>query len=235
LRNYKVADLDKDEIISAIGSLGEQINKLEEAVRSVPGAFNSRAVESGYEIVCLSPGIELQLKSIRKVVTDLHEKVQPQLERSEFYYRHLVQERCGYDLFFNDKVTHLEDRFLHSCIDNICIYHNYKATNIEMHKQFNGFEFDCFVTCKTPGNELPRTLGIELKDNNVEKVSDQALKRKDHVNLQYIVLNCSPMWVNDNVDVLKKLKDAGVGLVSLITIEKTVYPVLMLSAKYRKD
>jgi hypothetical protein len=96
-------------------------------------------------------------------------------------------------------------------------------------KKVNGFEFDIFIvlTFKGEKKDTRRTIGIELKETDVEKVVRQAILRRNSVDYQYVALKDVSLL---NYRHLMILDLFGVGLI--FWSEKNRYAKLVVPSKY---
>ena len=94
--------------------------------------------------------------------------------------------------------------------------HQGKITNVKRHVRLEGFECDAVATLKL--QRVKRTIGFELKIDDLTKVIEQAFARKHLFDYMYAVCDIRlPLydvlsWLN-NVGLLKLIFDEGIGLI----------------------
>ena len=83
-------------------------------------------------------------------------------------------------------------------IEEISQEHSLEVKKIHknIYLNYNGktVEFDVLIEAETPTGRK-RWISVELKDNDVSKVINQAVVRRDFVDYSYIILNNNVKWI----------------------------------------
>jgi len=122
----------------------------------------------------------------------------------------------------------IEDRLLdETVLRTIERLHQGEIVNVKRHVRLEGLECDAVATLKL--QRVKRTIGFELKIDDLAKVIEQAFARKHLFDYMYAVCDIRlPLydvlsWLN-NVGLLKMIFDDGIGLIltgnSLLVVSK---------------
>ena len=124
---------------------------------------------------------------------------------------------------FKAEDLHVLAGWLQDIIRRHCGYINYIRVVVEHHRRLRGHEVDLLVTCwevDFEGNQRGRkkTILVELKENKLEEVLEQALARRPLADYVYAAVNLPAAdilsWMARH-GLAKDVLAAGVGVVSI--------------------
>jgi len=112
-----------------------------------------------------------------------------------------------------------EERLLGKIIAIIKKEHNFsKVLKVRLHSKIENFECDAIVYFESENEKTMRTLEIEFKEQNIQKLVSQLLDRRKYFNYQYGVIFFKPYLVVDYLiryDWLKVFYEKGIGIIAV--------------------
>jgi len=112
-----------------------------------------------------------------------------------------------------------EERLLGKIIALIKKEHNFsKVLKVRLHTKIENYECDAIVYFETENEKTIRTLEIEFKEQNIQKLVSQLLDRREFFNYQYGVIYFKPYLVVDYLiryDWLKVFYEKGIGIIAV--------------------
>jgi hypothetical protein len=214
---------EKDEILAELRLLRNTFEKSTNVLARQKPFINDElqkiVLNEGFEIIGINLNLKKIVLDIDAEVREMYKSVMKMERRVKFYYNHLIRERDGYDIEFNDNLTHGEDDLFHIVADYIFKLHDFKTGRVDFHSKIDGIEFDCIARGTTYMGKYNRVVGIEFKDIGFAKVVEQALLRKNYTHLQYIVVGTDPATIYEGFrTLLDELSDNGIGLISIVNV-----------------
>lgn len=130
----------------------------------------------------------------------------------------------------------IEDRHLYPVLRWIEKVHGLERMKVILHGKVKigsrAIEFDALLFGKTEGDH-PRVIGIEFKDSDVWKLTEQAITRSLFVHYQYAVVHRSPFSFLDTFyDKFDELVRNGIGVITVIEDEGKPYVIPLRKARY---
>lgn len=230
-----------DELLKAFSGIKYDINRSIQELRDqvhwkdiISGSDVIKGITNGdqYEIIGINIGLYNRIKELHDKVDALRRETGKSISRLEFYYKDSIREKHGYVIDFEDDLTHIEDSLFHSTIDYIKRIHSFRVDQVVFHKRIDGIEFDCIATGGTYMDRFARTIGIEFKDSDIEKVVSQAVVRSGYTNVQYVVARTSFNYLIEHAPTLiDDLKKHKIGLILLLNDD---IPALVLKAEVKR-
>jgi len=131
------------------------------------------------------------------------------------------------------KIKYAEDKLFDIAFPLLKRVHRIPSKHkVEWHKHLRGYEVDVYITWRSSGWPSFKSMVVELKENDIVKALDQALKRRSLALFTYVVINLKPAYlfrllIQYHMDILQEAVNKGIGLISV----SGENPVLLLRSE----
>ena len=152
-----------------------------------------------------------KLDEISKILDDIIQKARMVQKMEHFFF-------TTHNINIKDNKIHYEDELLPLALTLIKNHHQFvKLYKVKMHERLKeaNLEFDAIALFFTDKGHL-RSVAIELKETNFDKLIEQLIKRRPYVHYIYGIFRGNPFYAIRRLmekEYLKTFEEKGIGLI----------------------